>query len=484
MNKFLSVIIISLFGALLIFTVSKNFKFYGFEYEDAFINSYIASEEKYADFIDNYRTLGCSKLINNNCSDSTSFTGHYFPYSLYLSTISKVLKTKNEKIHKIGNFILCLLWISILLLAFKKIELKSILIILGIIACLPFYYVFNSSLVENLSFTIGTGVIILIYKYGKSNLRVKSVIILLITILALTKRENLLYLLLAPLFLNRLDLKYFKIIIPLFILVISQIIINPFYTEFLESDYLKLPTFSFNYLKFQLPVYFSSLYLIKGFLPLTLIILYFSLPNKKSLYLLGIFLSFIGLYSIHYRSQFAIKANEIDLFDTYRYMVNAFPFFIGFYFFSKFRKTKIPILILSLLAIVLTLWNTVSTFKYFIEDENSNYHNINYELNKIADEKKLIIFDNFNLISMLNSENDIDIYELSYDNIDNLLANFKFKNNIDYNILLINRFNSNNMNEINSNSNPILIDSLSTKSSNVYSLDMRYLKVSNSTLKP
>ena len=146
--------------------------------------------------------------------------------------------------------------------------------------------------------------------------------------------------------------------------------------------------------------------------------------------------------------------------------------------------TVLPILILSLLVIVLTLWNTVSTFKYFIEDENSNYHNINYKLNKIADEKKLIIFDNFNLISMLNSESDIDIYELSYDNIDNLLANFKFKNNIDYNILLINRFNSNNMNEINSNFNPILIDSLSTKSSNVYSLDMRYLKVSNSTLKP
>ena len=27
--------------------------------------------------------------------------------------------------------------------------------------------------------------------------------------------------------------------------------------------------------------------------------------------MLGIFLSFIGLYSIHYRSQFAIKANEM-----------------------------------------------------------------------------------------------------------------------------------------------------------------------------
>ena len=280
MKNKIQLVFISLICTCIVFLSALDSKFYGFEYEDSFINSYIASQNNYFDFIKNFRTEACNKFKNGKCVETSSYTGHYFFYSLYLSTISNIFNLENHLIHKIGNFLLCFLSLLMILYSEGKIKIKSCLLIIGILSSLPFYYVFNSSLIENLSFTIGVCLIVLMYKF-KDKLLFKSLFIFLIFLLCVIKRENLIYCLLLPLFLNKLELKKIEIYFPLLMLFLSQLLLNPFYTEFLEADYLNRPTFSLNYLSFQLPKYILSLFKAEGFLILTLIVGFFSKPKKR-----------------------------------------------------------------------------------------------------------------------------------------------------------------------------------------------------------
>jgi hypothetical protein len=192
---------------------------------------------------------------------------------------------------------------------------------------------------------------------------------------------------------------------------IAQLIINPFYTEILEASYLRESTFSVNYLRFQFPVYASNFISFEGFLGITiLILLYFKLTKISKAFIALAFL-FIILYSFHYRSQFAVRTEEITLFDTFRYMTNVVPLFFGVILFSnlrKFRKLKT----LSLIGFLVFLgYNSFIQIKGFIEDEERNYHLVNERIeDSVSKDERALIVDNFNIISILNKKlNNVDV---------------------------------------------------------------------------
>jgi hypothetical protein len=211
-------------------------------------------------------------------------------------------------------------------------------------------------------------------------------------------------------------------------------VINPFFTEGLESQSIKNPTFSLNYIAFQLPTYLYSLIVVKGFLLITMC-LFLITYNKKSSYLLVLWLGFIILYSFHYRSRYAVTSEEIEIFDTYRYLVNTIPILFAVLIFSEFRSfgkfDKLAIGIIPILSIFLLI-SSLKTINYFFQDEYQNFHKINDQLIQIGKKSKIRVYDNFVLISILNiKDSNIDIYELhEYDEI------IKSKNTY-----IINRFN-------------------------------------------
>ena len=426
-------ILTALLVVTIIYSLNFNERFYGFEYEDAFISSSIAAGENYFEKIVNFRTAEYSNFIDGKWSILSTYTGHYFPYSLYLFGINKIFDCSSHLTHKIGNLILLLLGTGIVFSFEGKNQILKLIFYCALISTLPFLYIINSSLIENLSFFIGIVFILLLRYRSKTNFE-KSILILLLIFLSIIKRENLFYFTLCPLFLKFSDFKNFKIVLTIALFITTQIIINPFFTEGLESQSIKNPTFSLNYIAFQLPTYLYSLIVLKGFLLITMC-LFLIRYNKKSIYLLVLWLGFIILYSFHYRSRYAVASEKIEIFDTYRYIVNTIPILFAVLIFSEFRtfgRFKIlAIGIMPVLAILLLL-NSLKTIKYFIEDEYQNFHKINDQLIQISKKSKIRVYDNFVLISILNFKNaNIDFYELhEYDEI------IKSKNTF-----IINRFN-------------------------------------------
>ena len=113
-----------------------------------------------------------------------------------------------------------------------------------------------------------------------------------------------------------------------------------------------------------------------------------------------------------------------------------------------------------------TIWfitfSNILIIKDFASDEKKNYHLVNDKINSMKSKsKKIVIHDNFALISMLNSASGgIDIYSA---NQNDLTFADKKKN------ILINRFKILNIDNFKELYSFRLIDSLSTVSSPVYS---------------
>ncbi len=425
--------LIALLVATIIYSLNFNEKFYGFEYEDAFINSSIAAGENYFEKIVNFRTAEYSNFIKGKWSILSTYTGHYFPYSLFLFVTNKIFNCPSHLTHKIGNLILLLLGTGIIFLHKTKNQFLKLIFYCALISSLPYLYIINSSLIENLSFFVGMVFVVFLRYRSKTDFE-KRILILLLIFLSIIKRENLFYLTLCPLFLRISDFYNYKTFLIFLLFITVQIVINPFFTEGLESQSIKNPTFSLNYIVFQLPTYLYSLIVVKGFLLTTMCLLLIQY-NKKSIYLLVLWLGFIILYSFHYRSRYAVTSEEIEIFDTYRYLVNTIPILFAVIIFSEFRafgRFKIlAIGIIPVLAIFLLL-NSLKTIDYFIEDEYQNFHKINDQLIQISKKSKIRVYDNFVLISILNFKNaNIDFYELhEFDEI------IKSKNTY-----IINRFN-------------------------------------------
>jgi hypothetical protein len=407
-------ILTALLVVAIIYSLNFNERFYGFEYEDAFISSSIASGENYFEKIVNFRTAEYSNFVNGKWSILSTYTGHYFPYSLYLFVTNKIFSCPSHLTHKIGNLILLLLGTGIIFLNKTKNQFLKLIFYCALISSLPYLYIINSSLIENLSFFVGMVFVVFLRYRSKTDFE-KRILILLLIFLSIIKRENLFYLTLCPLFLRFSDFYNYKTILLFLLFITVQIVINPFFTEGLESQSIKNPTFSLNYIAFQLPTYLYSLIVVKGFLLNTMCLLLIKY-NKKSIYLLVLWLGFIILYSFHYRSRYAVASEEIEIFDTYRYLVNTIPILFAVLIFSEFLTFgKFKILAIGVIPILSLFFmcNSLKTFNFFIQDEYQNFHKINDQLIQISKKSKIRVYDNFVLISILNfKKTSIDIYEL------------------------------------------------------------------------
>lgn len=460
---------------LIIFLIGKNYnqKFFGFEYEDAFINSQIATSSNYSEYIKNFRTLGCQDFVNNECVNKFYYPGHYFSYSFYLFLIDKVISIENYKVHKIGNGILLLLLFLFFIFITKLKSLKFVTLCLAFSSCLPVVYVLNSALIENLSVFFG---VFLMFSIFKANNELKTdywkiICFCLIITLSLVKRENLIYLFTIPLIISKKDFKFSPFYLFVLIFIGLQIYINPFFTEKIESVALNQSTFSFEYFKYQFPVYMESYIRIDGFLPLFLFLLIFKKPTKKSLFLLALWMLFIFLYSSHYRSKFAIENEQITHFESFRYMFNTLPFLFGYFIISKrslgsFTYKVIGISLVGILSF-LSLNRSIETFEHFLAEENQDYHKVNSRINEFASKtnSEVYIYDNFELISIINSNsknNNINIFSLKQNSDINLDSD---------DVYVINRFDILDMSSFNEEYSLNKIDSLSSRGGTVYSFN-------------
>lgn len=462
-KKALYIFVILFVGLFVIFKPLSNKKFYGFEYEDSFINPHVASQKNLHPFLKSYRTMGCETLVNGTCKSVASYTGHYATYSIYLYSVAKLFNIEqNHVIHKIGNAILFTVCFAFVFFLYK--DTTSLLTLyVGLISCLPVLYVFNSGLIENISFSLSLILILTMYKLKNTKKNCWLILYLFLLLFLINiKRENLIYLSTIIILDPKKLFKNYIFWIGLGILIISQLIINPFYTEGLESSFLGKNTFSYDYFKFQFPTYFAAFFRIDGFLIISLIIFLFIKPSKESLIFLGIWLLFVLSYSFHYRGQYAIAAGKITHFETFRYMFNTLPLLIGYFIFGDLRKKfkTYPLLIAIAFGIYVTYSNTL-ILEEFASDELKNYHSVNDKLNSIKSTRdEIAIHDNFTLISMLNSTNkNIDIYSANSNDIN--IADGKDN-------ILINRFKILNIDDFKNLYTFRLIDSLSTDSTPVY----------------
>jgi len=428
--------IILILGLIIVFKPLQSIKFYGFEYEDSFISSHVSSQDNLIPFIRDFRTQGCESRVNGECISVSSYTGHYISYSAYLFSVAKTLDIQKQYlIHKVGNALLFGLCFLLIFLLYKD-NLEGITLMFLFISCLPVVYVLNSGLIENLSFCLALIFILSIHQHllkeKKWWLWISFVLLLLLVIV---KRENLIYL--AALFLisPKYLIRSFGFWIFCLCLILTQYVINPFFTEGLESSYLGRSTFSIDYFIFQFPTYLNSFFRLDGFLVLLVFILLSKKPTKNSLILISIWFTFILLYSFHYRGQYAIEAGKITHFESFRYMFNTIPLLIGYMIFGQ-KSNPILKNIVSFSALIICsflIFNNFKMLKEFGREELSEYHNVNLKIDLLSENgKRLALHDNFVLISMLNSNNElIDIFSAQK----NHLEFFEGRENI-----LINRF--------------------------------------------
>jgi hypothetical protein len=426
-----------LVGLTLLYKPLFSKQFYGFEYEDSFVSAHVASQDNISQFVEEFRTQGCESLINGECVSVSSYTGHYIPYATYLYLVDKAFNIENSYIiHKVGNailFVLCFLFIFIL----YKDSALGIILMFAFISCLPVVYVLNSGLIENLSFCLGLIFIISLHQNRLSNKDWWLVIsLLLLLLIVIIKRENLIYLSTLLLFKPKYLIRNFRFWLFVVFLLLSQYLINPFFTEGLESSHLGRSTFSIDYFIFQFPTYLNSFLRFDGFLVLLLFIFLAKKPSKQSVILIIIWFAFILLYSFHYRGQYAIEAGKITHFESFRYMFNTLPLLLGYMIFGK-KRSPIFKNILCFSTVIICTFLVFSNFEMleeFGKEEFAEYHSINKKIDLLPQKKqKIAIHDNFVLISMLNNKNK-NTYIFTAKN--DFLEYFVGRENI-----LINRFN-------------------------------------------
>jgi hypothetical protein len=378
---------------------------------------------------------------------------------------------KNHLIHKVGNallFIICFFTVFF----FYRDNFNLFLLYLGLISSLPVLYVLNSGLIENISFAVGLILMLVLFKFKitKKNIWLILYLFLLLVVINI-KRENLIFLTSLVVLNPRKLIKNYIFWIGISVITISQIAINPFYTEGLEATYLGRNTFSIEYFKFQFPTYLASFFRIDGFLVFFIIIFAITKPSKDSFIFLGIWFLLLLLYSFHYRGQYAIITGKITHFETFRYMFNTLPLLIGYFLFGARRdfRSKIYALGITLFLCYCLLLENIPMVKGFASEELSNYHKINDKLNLLgAKVNDIVIHDNFVLISMLNNNSkNTDILSASSKQI-------KFKDRKKN--ILINRFEILKLDNFKDKYIFTKIDSLSTNGASVFSVEKVFLK--------
>jgi len=181
-------------------------------------------------------------------------------------------------------------------------------------------------------------------------------------------------------------------------------------------------------------IFVLSLFHYSGFILVTFLIFLVKV-SKKSFMIFGIWASMILIYSAHYRSPFTIVTKEIQIFDTYRYLVNSIPLFIAGIFHGEVRPifnswyTKGLIYSCGIVSLIYSL-NSINTY---MEEEEYNYHSPS--LLVLNDYNNHTVLDVYPLISML------DFYGSNSIGV-RLLDSVTLKSNKNREVLVLNRFDS------------------------------------------
>lgn len=429
-----SLVFLTLALGLALVTTIWNFScvFYGFEYEDCFINSSVAIEDDLSGSTLKFRANPHAEIELGQTDGSEFYSGHYVPYAAYLWTLRKVFDLKDSYLmHRIGNLILILITLLSCYFLSSKEERTRVFFLISICLCsFPVIYVLNSGLKENLSFCLG----LLVAVVASRKEKYLYLMMIFVLVISLVKRENLIYISIPFIVLPKTTWIKMKFLIPLLCILAVQFLINPFFTEGLEANDIGRSTFSLDFLSYQGPMYLLSMVHWSGF-GLISIMLLTARINKKSFFLLLAWLCLFLLYSSHYRSKFSIDVREIELFDTYRYMVNAIPILFAVLVMSAKKEYKWVTIgehfILSGALILFIVF--IARITHYTEDEEYNYH---YASEFIKENYgNCTVLDNYSLVSRLdfNNAESIDIRVL-----DSVTINTKWKEPI----LVINRFNS------------------------------------------
>lgn len=410
-----------------------NEVFYGFEYEDAFINDLLAFSPNFWENTWQFRAYPHAEIINQVPDSLSLYSGHFISYSYFLNLIQSIFSFKQPyQLHLSANILLLITAFLFGLFVLKAEKKRRFIISFTIlISVLPFQYVFHSGLKENLSFFLGVILVIVSALESKSKAFKILLIWLLVFMLILTKRENILYTVI-PVFVFWRQYKLY-VFWGIAITTLLLVIIDPFLTESMESKDIGQNTFGINIFISQIVGYLKSLFSFKGLLLFTPLLFFAKLSKLARLYLV-LWCMFLLLYSSHYRSIYILNGGDFKVFDSYRYLVNITPLLIGVYIESKIRTHKRIEHSYAIAATIVALGYSLYQVDLMVYEERLNYHEFNQEI--LKDNRANIVLDNFSLISRLNHINDtrISIIELNYENLCSAL-------NEEEKFYVINRFN-------------------------------------------
>lgn len=324
-------------GLTLLYKYSYGLLFCGLEYEDSYAFSFLA--RLFANNI--FTTSFLSEGIGIGSVDSPelmqTYGGHFITYSTLLSYPIRIFGFSLTLISVITTI---LNFISLLILSvFPNIKGKYTWMIAPSIFCLsPVINVFgNSFLCEPFSGMVILAFFYLYYKYTQNTVSVLFPLVAF-TLAVMTKRENLSlasFPVLCSLYLNggiKNNIKPFIREIALYAIVtISYLafIQNVFSIESVESQDIDAPTFSITYFYKLAPIYLKAL-ISTSYFGITFFIFLSSVAYsiyKYKRYNFGLAIAtlwciYFCLYTFHYRGYFFVKEDDVNVFDSFRYLNN------------------------------------------------------------------------------------------------------------------------------------------------------------------
>jgi hypothetical protein len=266
-----------------------------------------------------------------------TYGGHFITYSTLLSYPIRIFGFSLTLVSAITTF---LNFISLLVLSvFPNIKGRYAWIIAPSIFCIsPVINVFgNSFLCEPFSGMVILAFCYLYYRYTENKVPIYFPLVAF-ALTIMTKRENLSLVclpILCSFYLNggiKNNIKTFAkeiMLYAIFIVFYLAFIQNVFNIESVESQDINAPTFSLTYFCKLAPIYIKALVLPSYFGIIFYIFLSSIAYNlyKSKRYNFGLAIAtlwgiYFFLYTFHYRGYFFVKEDNVNVFDSFRYLNN------------------------------------------------------------------------------------------------------------------------------------------------------------------
>ena len=350
--------------------------FFGLEYEDSYVYDAVARSFLYfQDFsVDPYLTKGCTIGSLNDCQIISTYSGHLITFPSIIYFVFLIFGYSPYTILYINLFFSVTSVILIFQLSKILLNNKTFPFIVSLIYSLtPIMNVFHTSgFSETFSSTF---VLLFLYLYfmkfsmqsnkiRNANFYIHWVAIMFsFTFAVLIKRENLI-LIALPLFTILSNLKghgiysLIKKILPLLFTILVVVLFYHFYIDINSSNNAEITDasgnpFNLKYIFVLFPLFIKSFLTFNWFFIFSyscfvgIILIILKHRNQSNLIsILFLFLIYLLIYTIHYRSYYFVKSGSASTFETLRYINNFFPFYciiagIPLYYLFEILKNKL-----------------------------------------------------------------------------------------------------------------------------------------------